>query len=160
MHTAVHRRQRATPVGPTSEASASCAEARQIAAPMSLCVMLGGARTRVLAYCGRARRMRCVCLRMQCVCGMSTSARSQFVRAAEVLWIPTSLCVRASAACLCVDVLVRMRSVYLFAQGLVVRCSKIPHCNVVSRLSVCLPSSLAKRFVLTRMTRAPMSMNM
>ena len=102
----------------------------------------------------------CLSTHAVCVCGMSTSARSQFVRAAEVLWIPTSLCVRASAACLCVDVLVRMRSVYLFAQGLVVRCSKIPHCNVVSRLSVCLPSSLAKRFVLTRMTRAPMSMNM
>ena len=68
MHTAVHRRQRTTLVGPTSESSASCAEARQIAASTSLCVMLGGARTRVLAYCGRARRMRCVWLRLQCVC--------------------------------------------------------------------------------------------
>lgn len=159
MHTAVHRRQRTTPVGPTSESSASCAEARQIAAPMSLCVMLGGARTRVPAYCGRARRMRCVCLRMQCVCGMSTSARSQFVRAAEIVDSGVSLCSRIPCV-LCVDVLLCMRSVYLLAQGLVVRCSKIPHCNVVSRVSLCLPSSLAKRFVSTRMTRAPMSMNM
>ena len=159
MHTAVHRQQRTTPVGPTSESSASCAEARQIAAPMSLCVMLGGARTRVPAYCGRARRMRCVCLRMQCVCGMSTSARSQFVRAAEIVDSGVSLCSRIPCV-LCVDVLLRMRSVYPLAQGLVVRCSKIPHCNVVSRVSLCLPSSLAKRFVSTRMTRAPMSMNM